>query len=393
MLHAFKPPMPSNEILKNALSKVLIHFPHLVGRLTRDEGERQCIILNNAGIRLIETYVPITLVDQMISFASLSNDVSHLHPPIQGIDEILQIQLNRYVCGGLVIGSTGHHRVADGHSWNNFYIAWSRLVRGLEIDPPPYHDRGAIMIPRDKPRVEFDHRSMDFLLTTTPMTQPVFYPIEKLFTHFPIDFINKVKAKVAQENFTPNQNYSTFECLLAHVWKKVSQARGLNLEQFTQITVGVNGRGRTEPPVPMEYFGNFVLDALPRLKIGEVIMESHAYVAKTIHDAISNIDGKYFQSFADFKELCKRNGEELEKIMPAIGNILCPNIEANNWLRFNFHDLDFGGGPCAFFYPNVPIEGVLIFLPSNKEGGGIDLVMSLLPEHAQLFKQICYSLN
>ncbi|KAF5175285.1 Tryptamine hydroxycinnamoyltransferase, partial [Thalictrum thalictroides] len=383
MLHAFKPPMPSNEILKNALAKVLIHFPHLAGRLTMDEGGHQCILLNNAGIRLIETYVPTTLVDQMKSFESSSNDVSHLHPPTEGIDEILQVQLNRYTCGGVVIGSTGHHRVADGYSWNYFYISWSRLVRGLEIDPLPYHNRCAIMIPRKEPRVEFDHRSNEFQLsTTTPGSQHVFYPIEKLFTHFPTDFINKVKAKVTEENFTtPNQRYSTFECLLTHVWKKVIQARGMNLNQFSQITVGVNGRGRIKPPVPMEYFGNLVLDAFPKLKAREVITENYGYVAKTIHDAISNIDSNYFQSFADFKELCKRNGEKLKKSMPAVGNILCPNIEADNWLRFNFHDLDFGGGPCAFFYPNVPVEGVLIFLPSNKEGGGIDVFTALMSEH------------
>ncbi|PIA57029.1 hypothetical protein AQUCO_00600033v1 [Aquilegia coerulea] len=389
IIHAFKPPMPSNEILKNALSEVLVHFPHLAGRLTVDERGHQCIALNNAGIRLIETYVPTTLIDEIISFDP-SKDISHLHPPVEGIDELFQIQLNRYACGGLVIGSTGNHRIADGQSWSYFYIAWSRLVRGLDIDPLPYHDRDVIA-PRKKLQVEFDHRSIEFPLTTTPETQ-IMYPIEKLFTHFNKDFINKIKVKVLKENFTTD-HYSTFECLLAHVWKRVTQARGLEYGQLTQIRVAVNGRGRTEPPVPMEYFGNFVLDAIPRLTVRELIMESHAYVTKVIHDSVSRLDSMYFQSFVDFGELCKINGEEPEGTLPTIGNILFPNLEADNWLRLNFHDLDFGGGPCSFFYPNVLIEGVLIFLPSTKEDGGIDVVMSLLPEHVQPFKKVCHSLN
>ncbi|KAJ8635502.1 hypothetical protein MRB53_009769 [Persea americana] len=61
ILYAFKPPMPTNESMKEGLSKALNLFPHLAGRLTVDNHSRHCILLNNAGIRLVETRISDTL--------------------------------------------------------------------------------------------------------------------------------------------------------------------------------------------------------------------------------------------------------------------------------------------------------------------------------------------
>ncbi|KAK9133391.1 hypothetical protein Scep_012919 [Stephania cephalantha] len=107
---------------------------------------------------------------------------------------------------------------------------------------------------------------------------------------------------------------------------------------------------------------------------------------EAIHDAVANIDHKYFQSFIDFGEKACQFEEELEATSQLeIGNTMCPNLEVDSWMRFQFHELDFGGGsPCAFYPPNIPVEGLLIFMPSCQEGGGVDVVMSLLPRHVQL---------
>ncbi|OVA11494.1 Transferase [Macleaya cordata] len=293
VLYAFNPPMPSNEVLKEALSKVLVHYPHLAGRFTTDNQGRTCIILNNAGVRVTETYLPTTLAKQLPFHPS--RDVSHLLPPVEGIEELCQIQLNRYACGGLVIGLTSHHRVADGQSMSSFFVAWAKFVRGLKIDPLPYHDRFAISVPRNTPKVEFDHNSIEFKKSTiSPDTTPVFSSsIETLIIHYSTEFTNKLKAKVVEENnCNPHQRFSTFECLLSHAWKKVTQARGLDLEECTQVRVAVNGRARIKPAVPMEYFGNLVLWAYPKLKVKEVLNESHAYIAKAIHDEVARVDDK-----------------------------------------------------------------------------------------------------
>ncbi|KAI3939323.1 hypothetical protein MKW98_022191 [Papaver atlanticum] len=385
VLYAFKPPMPSNEVLKDALSKVLVYYPHLAGRFITDDLGQTCIILNNAGVRITETYIPSTLAERLPF--NPSKDVSHLLPP-----------LNLYACGGLVVGETSHHHVSDCQSMSSFFVAWDRMVRGIDIETLPYHDRFVVSQPRSQPNVEFDHPSIEFKKTVVnPDITPVFSSIETLIINYSTDFINNLKTKVLGENCNPHRIYSTFECLLSHTWKKVTQARGLDLEESTQVRVAVNGRARIKPAVPMEYFGNLVLWAYPTLKVKELLQESHSYVAKAIYDEVICVDNRYFKSFIDFgatTDVRNTEGGELEATTPEFGNTLCPNLEVNSWLRFQFHDLDFGGGsPCAFFASNIPVEGLIIFLPICSEDGGVDVVISLLPKHVPLFRQISHSMD
>ncbi|KAI3886636.1 hypothetical protein MKX03_034730 [Papaver bracteatum] len=406
VLYVFQPPMPSNEAMKEGLLKALVHFPHLAGRLTTDEQGRPCIYLNNAGVRVIETYIPVTLADQLPF--NPNTDIEDLFPPIEGFEEIMQIQLNRYACGGLVIGQTCHHHVGDGQSMSSFYFTWAKLVRAaglasnkIDQDPIilPYHDRASVAVPRNPPNVEFDHRSIEFRKTSNENLKSS-STIKNLVVNFSVDFMAKLKMKVNEEisncttnSLPPHRMYTTtFECLLAHVWKKVTQARGLEQDEFTQVRVAVNGRARMKPTVPMEYFGNLVLWAYPRLQVKELLEENYAYVAGAIHEAVAQVDNNYFKSFIDFGEVAKEDGgEKLVAMAPDIGNLLCPNLEVDSWMRFQFHHMDFGGGsPCAVLPAELPVEGLVIFVPSCKEGGGIDVVMALQHEHVQIFKDICH---
>ncbi|RZC64668.1 hypothetical protein C5167_008357 [Papaver somniferum] len=393
----FKPPMPSNEVLKDALSKVLVYYPHLAGRFVTDNLGRTCIILNNAGVRITETYIPTTLAEQLPFDAS--KDGSHLIPSVKGVEELCQVQLNRYKCSGLVLGFTAHHRVADGQSiLGSFFVSWSRMVRGLTIELAPYHDRYAISQPRNPPRVEFEHGSIEFQKSTINLDNTVVFSsssVETVIVNYSVEFINKIKDMVSNNQ---DQRYSTFVCLLSHVWKKVTQARGLGLEESSQVRIAVNGRQRiSEPAVPMEYFGNLVLWAYPRLKVKELVNESCAYIAKSIRDEVNRVNDRYFKSFIDFGATILQSGgdsdesDELQQTTPEFGSSLCPNLEADSWLRFQVQDIDFGsGGPCAIFPPSIPFEGLVVFIPAGTEDGGVDVKLTLFSEHARLFKKIAH---
>ncbi|KAI3848592.1 hypothetical protein MKX03_010302 [Papaver bracteatum] len=372
----FKPPMPSNEVLKDALSKVLVYYPHLTGRFVTDNLGRICIILNNAGVRITETYIPTTL-DEQLPFDA-SKDGCHLIPSVKGVEELCQVQLNRYKCGGLVLGFTAHHRVADGQS-----ILY------------------AVSQPRNPPRVEFDHGSIEFKKSTINLDNTVVFSsssFETVIVNYSVELINKLKDMVSNNQ---DQRYSTFVCLLSHVWKKVTQARGLGLEESSQVRIAVNGRHRiSEPAVPMEYFGNLVLWAYPRLKVKELVNESCAYIAKSIRDEVNRVNDRYFKSFIDFGATILQGGgdsdesDELQQTTPEFGSSLCPDLEADSWLGFQVHDIDFGSGsPCAIFPPSIPFEGLVVFIPAGTEDGGVDVKLTLFAEHARLFKKIAHSVD
>ncbi|KAK8970854.1 Agmatine coumaroyltransferase-2 [Platanthera guangdongensis] len=331
-LYAFLPPTPSNSTLKSGLSRILHHFPHLAGRIISDGHLRPCIALDNSGVRLLETNVSASL-SEMLPLEDADN-LDELHPAVgDGVEELLQIQLNRYSCVG------------------------SRPCL-LQI----------------------------FAELTCTVTN--------LKVHFSANFITELKSQVPG-------GCSTFEVLLAHLWRKISSARGLRATEETKVRVAVNGRARLNslPNIPMEhYFGNLVLWAHPKLTVGDLIPAGGrgglSAAVRIIHEAVGKIDDGYFRSFIDFGKLEEGKEGELVAAAPAPENVLYPNLEVDSWLRFRFHELDFGsGGPCAFMPPNLPVEGLMLFVPSMKETGGVDVFMALAAEHVQGFKKICYSLD
>ncbi|KAL5981653.1 hypothetical protein ACLOJK_015716 [Asimina triloba] len=348
LIFAFLPPTPPNVCMKRGLAKALAYFPHLAGRSSVDEQGSPSILLNHDGIRLIEAQVNMALAERLP--LEPSHELTTLPPPTAGVEELLQIQLNRFSCGGLVIGATFHHRVADGQAMNTFFLAWAKLVQDLDMDPIPNHDRAAISVPRNPPMCNFNHQAVELRQTAaiskspSPNSSCSASSIQSLIVHFSAHFIAKLKAHVIGGD-DEGCRRSTFECLLAHLWKKITLARGLQEDEHTQI-----------------------------------------------HDAVGRIDDAYFKSFIDFGELSKE--VEMTGTVPDVGDCLCPDLEVDSWLRFQFHDLDYGhGGPCAFLIPNLPVEGLLIFIPSCREKGGIEVIMSLLAEHVNHFKQICHSLD
>ncbi|KAI3929358.1 hypothetical protein MKW92_001029 [Papaver armeniacum] len=379
----FKPPMPPNEVLKDALSKVLVHYPHLAGRFITDNLGRSCIILNNAGVRITETFNPTTLAEQLPF--DMSKDSRHLLPPVKGVEELCRVQLNRYACGGLILSFTSHHRVADGQSiLGSFMVSWSRMC--LDIELLPHHDRLVVCQPRNPPRVEFDHGSIEFKktrninrympttinLNSTPVISS---SLETVIINYSAEFINKLKVMV---NNNPYERCSTFA---------LTQVRGLGLEESSQVRIA-------------EYFGNLVLWAYPRLKVKELLNESHAYIAKAIRDEVNCVNDRYFKSFIDFgSTIYQGNGddlksEELQQTTPEFGSTLCPNLEVDSWLGFPVDGIDFGSGsPCAIMHPSTPFEGLVIFIPAGTEDGGVDVKVTLFTKHVTLFKKIAHSID
>jgi hypothetical protein len=304
-------------------------------------------------------------------------------------EPLLQVQLTRYTCGGLVIGVTSHHHVADGQSMSVFFVAWAAAVRTRgTLLPTPFLHREVVVVPSRLPQPVFDHRNIEFDGAHGQSNSYGALPLHRIgnfSVHFPEEFVARLKARVGTR-------CSTFRCLLAHAWKKITAARDLSPEEFTQVRIAVNCRGRASPAVPMDYFGNMVLWAFPRMRVRDLLSSSYATVVGVISDAVARVDERYIQSFIDFGEVAA--GEELTPTAAEPGTVLCPDLEVDSWLGFRFHELDFGGGPpCAFLPPDVPVEGILIFVPSCAAKGGIEMFVALDDSHVEAFSQICYSMD
>ncbi|TVU30868.1 hypothetical protein EJB05_22515 [Eragrostis curvula] len=386
---------PANDAVVDGLLTTVARFPHLAGRMCVDGRGRRCFLLNDAGVLVVEATAAVDLADALAH--DVSKHIEQLYPKgdKERADEpLLQAQITRYRCGGLAIGTASNHVVADGQSMSFFFTAWATAVRtGSTVLPSPFTDRTAIAVPRSPPAPTFDHRNIEFMGELSRRRSYPVVPqdrIGNLSVHFTEEFVAGLKARVGMR-------CSTFQCLLAHTWKKVTAARDLAPDEFTQIRVAVNCRPRANPPAPMEYFGNMVLWAFPRMRVRELLSASYATVIGVIRDAVSRVDANYIQSFVDFGEVMERRGghrEDLVSAAAALGMAFCPDLEVDSWLGFGFHALDFGGGPpCAFLPPDLPIEGVMFFVRSCAIMGAVEFYVSLLQDHVDVFKQIWYSME
>ncbi|KAK1282786.1 Agmatine coumaroyltransferase-2 [Acorus calamus] len=393
IIYAYRPPNPSNSTIEKGLAKALAEYREWAGRLGEDTHGKPVILLNDKGVRFVESTVDCTLEESM-PFKP-SSTLLTLHPLLEGgVEELVQVQLTRFTCGSLAVGFTSHHLVADGQATSNFLVAWGRATRGVHLGPLPTHDR-TIFRPRDPPQIDFKHRGVEY----EPMMKPpavVYadcYPdviVHK--THYTKEFLMKLKSKASAGAPKP---YSTFESLLAHLWRATTKARRLNALETTQVRISVNGRLRLGPStVSNDYFGNLVLWAFPRSQVKTLVSESIQYAAKLIHEAIAKVDGDYFRSFIDFANSGAVEKEGLVTTADMTKLVLCPNLEVDSWLRFPFYDLDFGGGCPDLFMPTYfPVEGMMFLVPSFVGDGSIDVYVPLHEKNMTTFKQICYNVD
>uniref|UniRef100_A0A0Q3P4M9 Uncharacterized protein n=1 Tax=Setaria italica TaxID=4555 RepID=A0A0Q3P4M9_SETIT len=184
----------------------------------------------------------------------------------------------------------------------------------------------------------------------------------------------------------------TFQCLLAHVWKRITAARGLNPETFSQVRVAVNCRGRADPPVPADFFGNMVLWAFPRLRVGDLLGSSYGGVVGAIRDAVARVDGGYIQSFVDFGAAADAGGERVAATTAPPGHDAVPGPGGGQLAGVPVPpDGPRHRPPCAFVAPDLPVDGLMVFMPSATAKGGVDLFIGLVEGHVEEFHRICYS--
>ncbi|PRQ50378.1 putative shikimate O-hydroxycinnamoyltransferase [Rosa chinensis] len=379
-------------VLKHALSKALVPFYPMAGRLKRDDDGRIEIDCNGEGVLFVVAETS-SVIDDFGDFAP-TLELRKLIPTVDyaaGISSypLLVLQVTYFKCGGVSLGVGMQHHVADGFSGLHFVNTWSDMARGLDLTIPPFINR-TLLRARDPPQPEFPHIEYQ---PAPPMKQPQQSTKpgaeETTIAIFRLtrEQLNTLKAKSKEDGNTVN--YSSYEMLAGHVWRCVCKARELPDDQDTKLYIATDGRSRLQPPLPPGYFGNVIFTATPISVAGDLQSKPTWYAASKIHNALVRMDNDYLRSALDYLEL----QPDLSALVRGAHTFRCPNLGITSWVRLPIHDADFGWGRPIFMGPGgIGYEGLAFIIPSATNDGSLSVAISLQSEHMKSFSKLLYDM-
>ncbi|XP_062090007.1 shikimate O-hydroxycinnamoyltransferase-like [Humulus lupulus] len=380
-------------ILKQALSKVLVPFYPLAGRLGLDGGGRTEIDCNEEGV-LFVTAETTAVIDDFGDFAP-TPELRRLTPSVDyslGISSypLLLVQVTHFKCGGVSLGIGGDHHVLDGPSAFHFIESWSKIACGLDITIQPFLDR-TLLQPRNPPQPLFQH------IEYQPHNQQDATKVDTKVATFKItkEQLNTLKTKtiISMENGNNNiiKFFSTYEILAAHVWKCVCQAREQPDDQQTTLYFPVNGRfsNRLLPQLPPGYFGNVIFPATPTVRVGDLKTKPLSYAVTCIHEDLKKMDNDYLRSSIDYLEL----QSDVSSLRRGAHTYRNPNFGITSWVRLLSYEVDFGWGQPIYIGPGgILYEGKSYVLPSPTNDGSLLVGISCEPQHIKAFETLFYQI-
>ncbi|KAJ7962737.1 hydroxycinnamoyl-CoA shikimate/quinate hydroxycinnamoyl transferase [Quillaja saponaria] len=395
-VYFYRPTGASNffdaKILKEALSKALVPFYPMAGRLRRDEDGRVEIDCNGQGVLFIEAETS-GVIDDFGDFAP-TLELRQLIPAVdysRGIESypLLVLQVTHFKCGGVSLGVGMQHHVADGFSGLHFINSWSDMARGLDVSIPPFIDR-TLLHARDPPQPAFEHIEYNpppAMKTAVQSTKPGSDSTTVSIFKLTRDQLNILKAKSQEGGNTIY--YSSYAMLAGHVWRSVCKARALPDDQGTKLYIATDGRSRLQPPLPPGYFGNVIFTATPIAVAGDLQSKPTWYAASKIHDALARMDNNYLRSALDFLEL----QPDLSALVRGAHTFRCPNLGITSWVRLPIHDADFGWGRPIFMGPGgIAYEGLSFIIPSSTNDGSLSVAISLQTQHMKVFEKLLFDI-
>ncbi|KAL8142446.1 hypothetical protein V2J09_015478 [Rumex salicifolius] len=393
------------ETLKEALSRALVAYYPLAGRLNKvEESGRLELHCNAEGAELIEAESSSRLED--FGDFSVTQKFQHLIPFVDPSKPLCQqplylAQITHLSCGGVCLGMMISHAVADGSGLLYFINDWARLARGEPLEGLPCHDRTVLRAgepPKDTHRFEDTMSQLSSLLVSQQSISEE--PKETDMAMLPLSKaqVDKLKKAANEQIEFGRRPYSRYEVLAAHIWRCSCKVRGHDSNEERALGIGIDARYRLSN-FPKKYFGNSAFVVGARAVAGE-LTSSSTPLSSTCGKIRETIEGvteegiwsniEFLKGLDDISVCQKLRGLRPNADHEAVGYVN-PNPGVISWLSIPVCGLDFGWGKEAHMSPGTHyFDGVSILLPGRHEPGSVIVYMSLQVDHLHHFKKHFY---
>lgn len=371
----------SPAVLKAALSKALVPFYPLAGRLAQDDAGRPEIQCSGEGVLFVTARAEATL-DDLGDFAPSDELRQMLVPsgagPHAGILAVFQVTL--FKCGGACLGVGIHHTAADGLAALDFVNSWATIARADDVGvpaPSPCLDR-TLLRARSPPSVRFDHA--EYSRRAGGSSKPIAFDSAILP-------LSKIQVD-ALKGDGGGKRLSTFKAVVAHVWRCACTARELAPTEDSRLYMTADARSRVDPRLPRSYFGNAIFRASAAAKVGDVASGPLDAVAEKVTGATARLNDEYVRSLVDYLELQAVDAAGLRK-----GEWVMPETDlwVISWQGLPIYGADFGWGQPVFMgRACLQFSGLVYLVPGPDGDGRLDVVVAMEPRSLGRFREVFY---
>ncbi|KAK3143587.1 hypothetical protein QOZ80_4AG0302180 [Eleusine coracana subsp. coracana] len=275
--------------LKSSLAATLATHAPLAGKLVHlaDTGDVAITCSASDGVKFV-------VAESEADFRRLAGDEeSDLHAFERLVPEVdmtvlpaslLAVQATRFEGGGVAVGITVHHGVADGRSLWRFVEAWAAACRGITPPAPPSFDRSRVRIPGGE---ELARGVLRKYVPNLPVASRIMKDVRLQFTRrtFTLDAGRIARLKQRIVHLSESQGTapllrppSSFVATIALTWTCNVRCRPYPADEDVFLFFFADVRSHLDPPAGAEYFGACITGCLPKLP-ARVLQSEHALPA------------------------------------------------------------------------------------------------------------------
>ncbi|GMF15226.1 unnamed protein product [Phytophthora fragariaefolia] len=334
-----------------------------------------------------------------------------LMPATRGKTQLICVKGTLLSDGGLAIGVDASHTLVDGESMFTFMTLWGQHNSGVEKEHRLVvcHDRGLLggtgaQSTMQHPEFHVvDAGSGGQEEGNVEAARPP--PTAHRLFHFTPQMMKKIKEVATRGGVASDEMpyVSTIDAITALFTVLISRARGHGRD--VRITTGVNARRRFKPPLPENYVGNVIFNAVstytnrelqPEEEGGGVLSPaSLGRLARQVRASILERSTDYLRDAINFLS----EQSNMSAVQVGTNFFFGPDLMFTSWVHMGMYNAEFNGTrPWYACVPKLPCyDGFVMITEAQKGGDGIDVGVFLectaMEKLEKLFEDVEYFLS
>ncbi|XP_070679476.1 alcohol acyl transferase 1 allele GSa-like [Malus domestica] len=288
------------KVIREALSRALVYYYPLAGRLREGPNRKLMVDCNGEGILFVKASADVTL-EQLGDKISLLEEFLFNFPGSDGIIgcPLLLVQVTCLTCGGLILALRLNHTMCDAPGFLQFLTAVAKMARGAHAPSILLVWERELQFARDPPRITCAHHEYEEVIDHSDGSYASSNQSNMLQRSF---YFGAKEMRVPRKQIPPQliSTCSTFDLIIACLWKCRTLALKINPKQVVRVSCVVNARGKHHNVrLPLGYYGNAFAFPAAVSKAEPLCKNPLGYALELVRKAKATMNEEYLRSVAD----------------------------------------------------------------------------------------------